>query len=315
MSGAQNTGLGQGYDSWLAQEMAAGSEQAVMRLLVFGLILTTMVALVLIAWRLSEPQVVVMQQPGRPAAPQVEQYLVAAHVLPAGTLARATDIGVRQAPVGKLPAGAILDSAFARASIEGALIRNYTEAGAPILESNVLRPRDRGFLAAVLPKGTRAISMPVDQVSGVAGLVWPGDHVDVLLTQIAADNPTAGERVRPGHQVMTETLLANIRVIAVDMDIVQGASPTAGVTGHLAHTVTLQVTPHQAKLLAVAQNLGRLMLTIRASAQAPGPQAESRGPLYASDASPNMTNRTPQAAGGKNVELIEGDQRSLIHFP
>ena len=49
--------------------------------------------------------------------------------------------------------------------------------------ADVLRPRDRGFLAAVLAPGTRAVSIAVDPVSGVGGLIWPGDRVDVILTQ------------------------------------------------------------------------------------------------------------------------------------
>ena len=288
-----------------------------LRLVVVGLILTTMMALGMIAWRLSAPpvQVVAAQQKG-PVKPLMEKYLVAAHVLPAGTLARATDIAVRSAPVGRVPAGAIVDTQFARASVEGALIRTYTNAGAPILKSNVLRPRDRGFLAAVLPPGKVAVSIPVDQVSGVAGLIWPGDHVDVMLTQNLRTTTGKGVNLQAGHQVLTETILYDARVIAVDQAIVQGASPTAHVTGHLARTVTLEVSPHNAERLDVAQNLGRLSLAIRAVNKSAVPQPQARGTVYASDVSPSLAATAASSSGpGHNVEVIEGAQRTEVHFP
>ncbi len=285
-----------------------------LRLVVVGLILTTMMALGMIAWRLSAPPVQVVAHGKGPVKPLTENYLVAAHVLPAGTLARSTDLAVRTAPVGHLPKGAIADTPFARASIEGALIRAYTSAGAPILQANVLRPRDRGFLAAVLPPGMLAVAIPVDQVSGVAGLIWPGDHVDVMLTQIFSN--TGKTVVQPGHQVMTQTVLYNARVIAVDQAIVQGASPTAGVTGRLAHTVTLEVDARNAEKLNVAENLGRLSLAIRAVDRSKIPQPQIRGSVYASDVSPSLAVvQGARVSAGKSVQVIQGSTRTEVHFP
>lgn len=284
-----------------------------LRLVVVGLILTTMLALGMIAWRLAAPPVQVVAHNNAPVKPLTEKYLVAAHVLPAGTLARASDIAVREAPIGKVPQGAVTDTQFARASIVGALIRTYTSAGAPILEANVLRPRDRGFLAAVLPPGMQAVSIPVDQVSGVAGLIWPGDHVDVLLTQIF--NGDAKDKVPPGQRVMTQTVLTNVRVIAVDQEMVQGAPPTATVTGKIAHTVTLQVDPRDAERLNVAENLGRLTLTIRAVAESKEPQAETRTPMFAGEVSSAPGMSQPAAGTGHVVAVIEGSQRTEVHFP
>ncbi|MDE2332932.1 MAG: Flp pilus assembly protein CpaB [Rhodospirillales bacterium] len=288
-----------------------------LRLVVVGLILTTMMALGMIAWRLSAPpvQVIAQTQVHTQVKPLTETYLVAAHVLPAGTLTRATDITTRSAPVGKVPAGAILDTPFARASIEGALIRTYTDAGAAIVSANVLRPRDRGFLAAVLPPGMRAVSIPVDQVSGVAGLIWPGDHVDVMLTELFSGSKD--NRVPAGHQVMTETVLYNARVIAVDQAIVQGAPPNAAVTGKVAHTVTLEVDARDAQRLNVAENLGRLSLAIRAVDTSAVPQAQPRGSVFASDVTPALAISAggPSPGAGHNVEVIQGDQRTEVHFP
>ena len=106
---------------------------------------------------------------------------------------------------------------------------------------------------------------------------------------------------------------------SLDQAIVQGASPTAGVTGRLAHTVTLEVSPRDAEKLNVAENLGRLTLTIRAVAQSKVPQAEMRTPMFAGEVSPTLaaTSVTPgvQPGGGHVVEVIEGSQRTEVHFP
>ena len=67
--------------------------------------------------------------------------------------------------------------------VAGAMVRRSLAPNEPILAGDVLNPGDRGFLAAVLGTGMRAVTVGVDPVSGTAGLIWPGDHVDVVLTQ------------------------------------------------------------------------------------------------------------------------------------
>ena len=67
--------------------------------------------------------------------------------------------------------------------MRGALLRHYLNSGAILTAGDVLHPRERGFLAAVLAPGARAISVGVDAVTGNGGLIWPGDRVDMILTQ------------------------------------------------------------------------------------------------------------------------------------
>jgi pilus assembly protein CpaB len=113
---------------------------------------------------------------------------------------------------------------------------------------------------------------------------------------------------------MTQTVLADVRVIAVDQEIVQGASPTAGVTGRLARTVTLEVSGNDAERLSVAQGLGRISLAIRAADNSATPRPAGGGVVYASDVAPNLAG--PALAGnGHNVSVIQGDQRTEVHFP
>ena len=278
-----------------------------LRLVVVGLMLTTALALGLLAYRLGQPARTVMAAPAAAPALLLLGYLHAAHALPAGTLAREEDFSVKTAAPGAVPAGAVLDAPEARAAIRGALIRHYLDAGAPITSGDLLRPRDRGFLAAVLAPATRAVSIGVDAVTGVAGLVWPGDRVDVILTQ-AMDQAVAPL----ARRVLSETVLRDVRVIAVDQEIVQGGSPTAGVAGRLARTVTLEVTAEQAEQLTVAAQLGRLALAIRAAAVGAQPEVAARETVFGGDVSPALSSAS--APVGTRIQLIQGDQRSEVTF-
>jgi pilus assembly protein CpaB len=98
-----------------------------------------------------------------------------------------------------------------------------------------------------------------DSLTGTAGLIWPGDHVDVLLLQ-SIDDPT-----RPlGKRIAAETVLTDTRVIAIDQQLAQGATP-GSTDNKPATTVTLEVTTKQAEQVEVATRLGRLSLVVRAA--------------------------------------------------
>ena len=277
-----------------------------LRLVVVMLVLMSALALGGIAWRVTQPAPAVVAVPAAPPPPLMLKYLSAAHAVPAGTLARDEDYADKSVQAHDLPPHAIIDTPEARGSLRGALVRHYIDAGAPITEADVLRPRDRCFLAAVLAPGTRALSIGVDAVSGVAGLIWPGDRVDVILTQQIDHGGGTG------RQVLAETVLRDIRVIAVDQEIVQGASPTASAAGKLARTVTLQVTGADAERLAVAQRLGRLELAIRAAADALAAGVEGRNTIYGTDVSPALA--TPPPPQQARVLVIQGGQRSEVTF-
>ncbi len=267
-----------------------------LRMTVVVLMLVTAAALGMIGFQLVHPVRVSLQAPTAPP-PLQSGYLAAAHLLPAGTLARDEDFAVKSVPVGQVPANAIIDTPDARARLRGALIRNYLDSGQPITEADILSPRDRGFLASVLGAGMRAISIGVDPVSGVAGLIWPGDHVDVLLTQ-QLDKEPAGKRV------LSETVLSDVRVIAIDQEIVQGAPSGTSAAGKIARTVTLEVTPEQAEKVTVAKQLGQLALAIRAAEDRPGPALMAKQTTFGADVSPALS-QTDEPVG-QTVQLIEG---------
>jgi pilus assembly protein CpaB len=277
------------------------------RLIVVALILTTAVALGLIALQVARqttsPTPHQAQAPSAPA-PSTVNYLVAAHALPAGTLARDEDFGVKSVASAELPAGALIDSPEIRGSLHGALVRRYIDPGMPIIREDVIRVRDRGFLAAVLEPSMRAISISVDAASGVAGLIWPGDRVDVILTQ----DLEAGASV--GWRIASETVLRDIRVIAVDQDIAQGGAPSpAATSGRVPSTVTLQVTPEDADKVAVAQHLGHLSLTVRAISDGGGDATTLSKPVFSKDVSSFLA-----GPSGFTVRVIEGQDRKEVIF-
>ena len=110
------------------------------------------------------------------------------------------------------------DNAESAARPAGAMVRRSLSAGDPLRSGDVMRPGDHGFLSAVLEPGMRAVTVGVDAITGAAGLIWPGDRVDLILTQ------TIQEASMPmGHRVAAETVLSNVRVIAIDQQLVQGA--------------------------------------------------------------------------------------------
>lgn len=132
----------------------------------------------------------------------------------------------------------------------GAVMRNSMTAGEPITSGQIIRPGERGFLAAVLTPGSRAVSVPINATTGISGFVFPGDSVDLLLTHTIK----GGSNVRRA----SETILRDIRILAVDQSVAnEDGKPV------IAKTATLEVLPKQAEKIAVAMEMGTLSLTLR----------------------------------------------------
>jgi pilus assembly protein CpaB len=245
-----------------------------LRLSIIMVLLLAAAALGLVAYdmNLPKPAVQVTQNtPQNTPAPSTIGYFVAARPLPAGTLARDEDFEMRSVPSGSVPSGAILDTPDARIRLRGSLVRNFLDAGSPVTSQDVLRPRDRGFLASVLAPGSRAVSINVDAESGVSGLIWPGDHVDIVLTQVFEKADAARDPKDVAHRMLSETVLHNIRVIAIDQEIVQGAPANNATAGKVTHTVSLELAPEQVEKVTVAQHLaqdhGKLSLAVRGAVE------------------------------------------------
>jgi pilus assembly protein CpaB len=275
-----------------------------LRLSIITVMLLATAALGLIAYNMNLPKPVVQvteNTPAPPPAPVTVGYFVAAHPLPAGTLAREEDFTVRSVSPDSVPSGAIIDTPEVRIGLRGSLVRTFLDTGSLVTSQNVLRPRDRGFLASVLAPGTRAISIKVDTESGVSGLIWPGDYVDIVVTHSAtptvmppANRPSSDMSATPPPSPpgVSETVLRNVRIIAIDQEIMQGV-PTNNATAGWAsisakpagkeNTVSLQVAPEQVETITVAQHLGKLSLAARAVEQQ---ETVGAGPMLSGDVSP-----------------------------
>ncbi len=201
-------------------------------------------------------------KPATAAAAPTIGVIAAAHPVRAGSLLQPGDLAITDVPANKVPPGARTDTAEARNALVGAMVRKSLADHEVIAAEDVLRPGDRGFLAAVLQPGTRAVSVAVDAVSGEAGLIWPGDRVDLILTQTLD-----GMDQSLAHRVAGETVLGDVRVIAVDQQLVQGGQASGVLEGHEAasRTITLEVTPRDAARIAVATRLGKLQVVLRAA--------------------------------------------------
>ena len=250
----------------------------------------------------AQPQV---QAP--PPPPPANMVLVAAAPIPTGTFLKDELLRWQAWPSQTLDPNYMLQGKVDIKALGIAVALHDLAAGEPVVEGKIARPGDRGFLAAVLKPGMRAMAIGVSDITGVAGLVYPGDRVDILLTHdvpttsgklatngktvaTASATPTTPESApakpasgtagttassmpdakagmlydpRQAHRV-TETLLMNVRILAIDQILTHPGQPQG------TRTVTIEVTPKESELLTVAQELGKLSLTLRGLAKGPG---------------------------------------------
>lgn len=192
------------------------------------------------------------------AAPVVSatpRVLVAQGTLAAGQFVRTENLRWQNWPVDGISSSYIVEGQGRLEDFVGAVVRSALGEGEPVTESRLVRPGDRGFLAAVLTPGNRAVTVTVTVSSGLAGFVFPGDRVDLLLTMAVQPENAKLQR----HAA--ETLLTDLRVLAVDQRMDDQNKEVV-----VAKTATLEVTPKQAETIAVATELGNLSLSLRSIA-------------------------------------------------
>jgi pilus assembly protein CpaB len=262
------------------------------------------------AFLLSQQQPQTAAAPPPPAALHV---LVASRPIHAGSLIVPEDIEAALVDEDKLQPHSMKDTPAARQALRGAMLRRSLGAGEAFIPGEYLSPGDRGFLASVLEPGMRAVTVGVDAVSGTAGLIWPGDRVDLLLTQSLED-----QTLPLDHRVAGETLLVNARVIAVDQQLVQGAqagSNTAGNQGN--RTVTLEVTPVDAEKVEVASRIGHLSMSVHSATRAVAANGEPVAvevppqPVFGGDVSAALRTRQDQKTGAA-VNVFHGTAEPVI---
>jgi pilus assembly protein CpaB len=129
-------------------------------------------------------------------------------------------------------------------------------AGEPI-RSPVIATSGRGFMSAILPSGRRAVSVRVETESRAAGFILPNDRIDVILTRVQRGNSSDG-----GDLFSSETILENVRVLAIDQTF-EERDGDRFVSGEIA---TLELSPGDAELIALADEMGTLSLSLRSIA-------------------------------------------------
>ncbi len=199
------------------------------------------------------------------ATPVVKQegpeVLVATRSLPVGTIIDAEALRYQIWPEGLVQPAYFIkgESGGDPQALIGTVVRNEITAGQPLTNGALIKPGERGFLAAALGPGMRAITVAVSPTSGVAGFVFPGDRVDIMLTQ---EVPGGGDG--PALKV-SETILRNIRVLATDQRTT-GIDEEGNPDVRNASSVTLEATPKIAEKIAVAQTIGQLSMSLRSIA-------------------------------------------------
>ena len=206
--------------------------------------------------------------PPEPAGPPPVDVVAASRDLLAGTLLTANDI--TYVP---LEANAVLSSHMRRDQTEpvavvGSVVRTPLLAGMPLTSAALIRPGQEGFLAAALMSDHRAVTIVVNQETSHAGMIAPGDRVDVIFTM---QLPSDGSRQLNSF---SRTILENIRVVAVGRRIESAVSaPESDENGEESpwmgdgNTVTLEVQPSEADQLVLAATQGSLSLALRPLSQ------------------------------------------------
>jgi len=201
------------------------------------------------------------QAAAAPVVPVGPKVLVAKTALPAGTIIDPAALSWQPWPK-ELMQSAYYTEGQPDADMQkllGTVVRYPITAGQPVTRGALVGPKDRGFLAAALGPGMRAITVPVNASTGVAGFVFPGDHVDLVLTQTV-------EGGGDGPALKTsETIVRNIRVLATDHRFSE-KDDDGKTTVKTFSNVTMEVTPRIAEKIAVAQSMGTLSLSLRSIA-------------------------------------------------
>ena len=195
----------------------------------------------------------------------------------------------------------------------GAALRSSVVAGEPISRAVLVKPGDRDFLQVVLSPQARAIAIPVATGGASTGILYPGDRVDVILTQTFKNDPPLTRRS------VGETVVQNLRVLAID----PVESRPNGAANGFGRTVTLEVTPDQAERVNVAAELGKLSLTLRGTSAINGVASASAGPaipigitpIWAGDVSPALGDAIPTKAviaEQATVDVIHGTKIATV---
>jgi len=171
----------------------------------------------------------------------------------------------------------------AQTQIAGSIARVPLMQGEPIREQKLVRADGSRFMAAILPSGMRAVSTEISAETGAGGFILPNDRVDIVLTRRLKNPDTTGP-TGGNDLILSEVILANIRVLAID----QAPKEKDGQNAVLGKTVTLELKPDQVATLSASRQGGTLSLALRSIADANASEI-------------TVEDQTAKRAGGVNV--------------
>ena len=239
------------------------------------------------SWIAAERAAILSSVPAESPPPQSSEVLVAKNALAAGTFVRDGDLAWRPWPAEGLSQSYVIRGLSAAEDFVGSVVRITLSAGEPVTAARVVFPGERGFLAAVLTPGMRAVSVPVNATTGISGFVFPGDRVDLILTmRVRATGAEGGGKTR----LFSETLIGDVRVLTIDQKVER---PEGGAS--VAKTATLEVTAKDSEKIALAIEMGGLSLSLRSLAHG----ADPLRPVAA-------------ATGGAGADAIGGNGRAGV---
>lgn len=197
------------------------------------------------------------------------EVMVATRALPVGTIIDAEAIKYVAWPKELVEGAYYVKGQGEPPKLQGTVVRFAIPAGQPITQGALVKPGDRGFLAAALGPGMRAVTVPVSSQTAVAGFVFPGDRIDLVLTQ-----SVSGGGDGPPLKA-SETILRNLRVLATDQRTDKNTDDKGNTIVTNYSTVTVEATPKIAEKIAVAQTVGSLSLSLRSIADNQGELEEA----------------------------------------
>ena len=238
-------------------------QKARLALIVFLVAVVPLTAIIGGAWLYLRPKPAA--PPPKKAAPAPSKplpvVLTAAKELNVGSLITANDIAWSPLKNGAVLSAHMLRGKTKPDDVIGAVVRRAVYEGTPLTWSSIVRPGEYGFLAAALKSNHRAVTIMVNRATGQAGLIYPGDRVDVILTVKVSEGNSNKTRT------FTGTILENIRVVAVNRQVessVGSQSQASRATSRSgAGTVTLEVLPIEAEHLVLATSRGDISLAMR----------------------------------------------------
>ncbi|HTW50932.1 MAG TPA: Flp pilus assembly protein CpaB [Stellaceae bacterium] len=269
-----------------------------------------------------------------------KSVLIARSPIERGQILKPADFTWEQWPESGIDKNYILLGTRTPETYSGWVAKQPIAAGEPVTEAEIISPGNRGFLAAALRPGMRAVSVPVNVTSGISGFVLPGDRVDLIVTYSVQDRPVPGQQSGPllDHKI-SETVLRDIRVIAIDQKL--DSKPGEAT---VAKTATFEVTPKQSEVIALANEMGKISLSLRSlvpdpdgpdglkqevadkvpASPAPSPASSPLSdPSSSSDSSsssassPSSTSSSTEAFGspGSETYTVDSDISPLLHSP